>query len=100
MGGCLLGDSLNYFRGGDLEVVKCVNIWGRSGYIEMRSTEPGVLHGTLGMRRLGGPSNAICEPGSKGSTEVLRTDVGMSRAVASVAMERAVLNYSAQAVLS
>lgn len=38
--GNLLSDSLNYFRGGDLEVLKCVNIWARSGYIEMRSTEP------------------------------------------------------------
>jgi hypothetical protein len=54
--GELLGESVNYFRGGDPEVMKSVNIWGRSGYIEMRSTEPWGLAGGLGQEKVGRPS--------------------------------------------
>lgn len=54
--GNLLGDSLNYFRGGDLEELKCVNIWGRSQYIEMRSTESWGLAQGLGEETVGRPN--------------------------------------------
>lgn len=53
--GNLLSDSLNYFREGNLEVLKCVNIWGGSGYIEMRSPEPWGLAWGLGQEKVGRP---------------------------------------------
>lgn len=54
--GNLLGRFLNYFRGEDLEGLKCVNIWGRSGYTEMRSTEPWGLAQGLAQETVGGPN--------------------------------------------